>query len=261
VEIMASHTRSALLVFSALALGFSSSASWAERRPVEGKGGPAVVGPRGNPLAHLPRADRLRVVIGVMGSAGGKTSAHTVRALRDLGTAIATSGSVILTGACPGLPNEAVVAAKKAGGRAVGISPWSTLSDHRKAGSPVEGFDVLQLTQLPSVLRGQRRPNYMGREIDNIVRSDVVVVAGGRTGTLGEFAIAIEERRPVGVLLGTGGISGELKRVLQASKRAGKQPGAPVLFDHDPSRLVKRLLKAKAALDASGATGPLGERI
>ena len=34
----------------------------------------------------------------------------------------------------------------------------------------------------------------MGREIENIRSCDVVIFAGGRSGTLGEFAIAFDER-------------------------------------------------------------------
>ena len=43
----------------------------------------------------------------------------------------------------------------------------------------------------------------MGRELINIRSSDIVVVVGGRSGTLGEFAIAYEEGKLIGVLTGT----------------------------------------------------------
>ncbi len=44
-------------------------------------------------------------------------------------------------------------------------------------------------------------------EITNIRSCDMVVIAGGRTGTLGELAIAYDEGRLIGVLTGTGGIT------------------------------------------------------
>lgn len=47
----------------------------------------------------------------------------------------------------------------------------------------------------------------MGREIENIHSSDIVVIVGGRSGTLGEFAIAYDEGRLIGVLTGSGGIA------------------------------------------------------
>ena len=42
----------------------------------------------------------------------------------------------------------------------------------------------------------------MGREITDIRSCDIVVIVGGRIGTLGEFAIAYDEGRLIGVLTG-----------------------------------------------------------
>ena len=63
----------------------------------------------------------------------------------------------------------------------IGISPGLSLDEHRgKYHSPVDGFDVLVYTG----------SGLMGREITNIRSCDMVVIAGGRTGTLGGLAIA-----------------------------------------------------------------------
>ena len=217
-----------------------------------------VVGPMANPIAHLPRAKGERIVFGVMGGAGTDTPAKVDGMLAQLGGQIARGGHVVLTGASPGLPDHAVRGAKSEGGLTVGISSYRTLDKHVEAGNPTN-FDVLQLTSLPPSLRGQDRPNFMGREIDNIERSDVIVIAGGRFGTLGELAIALEERRPVGVLTGSGGVAEIVKDVVRASTRAGKPPGAPVIYDSNPQRLVQRLVKAKREMDKKGVTGPLGD--
>ena len=80
----------------------------------------------------------------------------------------------------------------------------------------------------------------MGRELVNIHSSDIVIVVGGRSGTLGEFAIAYEEGKLIGVLEGTGGITDALP-ALEAS--LNKQTGSEVLYDSDPSALVRRLLQ------------------
>ena len=217
-----------------------------------------VVGPMANPIAHLPRAKGDRIVFGVMGGAGTDTPAKVDGMLVELGGQIARGGHVVLTGAAPGLPDHAVRGARSEGGLTVGISSYRTLDKHVEAGNPTN-FDVLQLTSLPPSLRGQDRPNFMGREIDNIERSDVIVIAGGRFGTLGELAIALEERRPVGVLTGSGGVAEIVKDVVRASTRAGKPPGAPVIYDSNPQRLVQRLVKAKQEMDKKGVTGPLGD--
>jgi uncharacterized protein (TIGR00725 family) len=172
----------------------------------------------------------VQIRIGVMGSAS-EPAAPTLAALsRKLGRAIAARGCCLLTGACPGLPHEAVLGATALGGHIVGISPAATLREHVETfGSPYREYDVLIFTGL----------GLMGRELVNIRSSDIVVVMGGRSGTLGEFAIAYEEGKLIGVLTGTGGITDALCEV-EASLR--KETGAEVMYGADPVRLVDRLL-------------------
>lgn len=173
----------------------------------------------------------VQIRIGVMGSAGGELGTVLVEGCRELGRAIAASGCCLLTGACPGVPHEVVVATKSAGGHVVGISPAFTLREHVEVyGSPYREYDVLIFTGL----------GLMGRELVNIHSSDIVIVVGGRSGTLGEFAIAYEEGKLIGVLEGTGGITAALP-ALEAS--LNKPTGSEVLYDSDPSALVRRLLQ------------------
>ena len=56
----------------------------------------------------------VQIRIGVMGSAGGDTEPAVADLCRRLGAAIALRGCCLLTGACPGLPHEVVLAAKDA---------------------------------------------------------------------------------------------------------------------------------------------------
>lgn len=78
----------------------------------------------------------------------------------------------------------------------------------------------------------------MGREITNIRSCDIVVIAGGRAGTLGELAIAYDEGRLVGILTGTGGITEIVEEIIRVS---GKNTGACILYDEDPKKLIERL--------------------
>jgi hypothetical protein len=80
----------------------------------------------------------------------------------------------------------------------------------------------------------------MGREVVNIRSSDIVVVVGGRSGTLGEFAIAYDEGRLIGVLTGTGGVADTIASVVD---RIEKPTGAHLVYDDDPVRLVARLVE------------------
>jgi uncharacterized protein (TIGR00725 family) len=165
-----------------------------------------------------------------MGAASGPVDAGVAALCRRLGRTVAERGACLLTGACPGLPHESVLGAKEVEGHVVGISPAATLREHVDAfKSPYREYDVLIFTGL----------GLMGRELVNIRSSDIVVVIGGRSGTLGEFAIAYEEGKLIGVLTGTGGIT-EALHAVEASLR--KQTGAEVMYDDEPIRLIDRLL-------------------
>jgi uncharacterized protein (TIGR00725 family) len=173
----------------------------------------------------------VQIRIGVMGSAGGEFDGSVVDLCRKLGRAIGEKGCCLLTGACPGLPHEAALGAKEAGGHVVGISPAVSLKEHIEVyNSPYLDYDVLVFTGL----------GLMGRELINIRSSDIVIVVGGRSGTLGEFAIAYEEGKLIGTLKGSGGITDALP-ALETSLT--KSTGAEVIYDADPERLVSQLLE------------------
>lgn len=149
--------------------------------------------------------------------------------LYELGREIARRGYVLITGACPGLPHEAVKGAKSLGGVVVGVSPALNFEEHVvKFHSPVHGYDALIYTG----------SGLMGREIENIRSCDVVVFAGGRSGTLGEFAIAYDESKVIGILEGTDGITAHLQQIVSL---VNKDTGAVVVCSHDPGELLDRL--------------------
>jgi len=173
----------------------------------------------------------MKMTIGVMGASGGDLSQEIKQRAYRLGEAIAERDATLISGGCPGLPYEAVRGAKAKGGLVVGISPGLSIDEHQgKYRSPVEGFDVLIYTG----------SGLMGREITNIRSCDIVVIAGGRSGTLGELAIAYDEGRLIGILTGTGGITGMVEEIIRACK---KETGACVLYDDDPTLLIDRLLE------------------
>ena len=70
-----------------------------------------------------------QMTVGVMGSAGGSLDAEVRGRVRRLGAAIAKRGHVLITGACPGLPQDAVIGAKEQGGIVVGVSPALNLEE------------------------------------------------------------------------------------------------------------------------------------
>ncbi len=66
------------------------------------------------------------------------------------------------------------------------------------------------------------------------------MIAGGRSGTLGEFSIAYDEGKLIGVLEGTGGITSEIKTIVSIIR---KKTGAKVIYDADPQNLVRKLIE------------------
>ncbi|MBI2907085.1 MAG: LOG family protein [Chloroflexi bacterium] len=169
------------------------------------------------------------MTVGVMGSSGGKIRRELRHRMRVLGALVARHGHVLVTGACPGLPHEAVKGASKEKGFVVGISPALNLEEHvMKYHSPTQGYDVIVYTG----------SGLMGREIENIRSCDVVVFAGGRSGTLGEFAIAYDEGKVIGVLEGSGGVTDHLAEIMDMVK---KDTGALICTDPDPECLLEKM--------------------
>ena len=174
----------------------------------------------------------MKLTVGVYGSASGEIPRDVREKVRELGRLIAKRGYYLLTGACPGIPYEAVIGCKQAGGMTVGVSPALNLFEHTtRYDSPAAKFDVIVYTG----------DGLMGREVTAVRSCDVVIFAGGRSGTLGEFAIAYDEGKPIGVLEGSGGIAHVIPYLL---KHIHKKTRSRVVFDRDPERLVERLLAA-----------------
>ncbi len=170
-----------------------------------------------------------KMTVGVMGSAGGQIAPEVWQKAHDLGRVIGRRGYVLITGACPGLPHEAAKGAKEVGGVVVGVSPALNMEEHViKYLSPTRCYDAIIYTG----------SGLMGREIENIRSCDVVIFAGGRSGTLGEFAIAYDEAKVIGVLESTGGITEHLGKII---KMVNKDTGASVFYDEDPERLMDKL--------------------
>ncbi len=172
----------------------------------------------------------MKIQVGVMGSAGGSISAAELDLARRLGRRIAERGATIVTGACPGLPHAAVIGAHEKGGQSLGVSPALSREEHVNVyGSPLQPYTTIVFTG----------SGLMGRETHNIHSSDFVLFVGGRSGTLGEFCIAYDEGKLIGILTNSGGISNEFERIAEI---VHKETGSILVTDDNPEVLVDRCM-------------------
>ena len=171
----------------------------------------------------------MKAKIGVIGSAINLNS-ELQRKSREVGIEIAQSGGVLLTGSSPGVPYEAVKGAHETAGTVVGISPASDLREHlEKYKFPTEHFDILIFTGF----------GLKGRNVIFTRTCDAVVLISGRIGTLNEFTIAYDEGKTIGVLEGTGGVSGKIREIVDLSGKAGGR----IVYGHEPRLLIEKVLQ------------------
>jgi uncharacterized protein (TIGR00725 family) len=123
-----------------------------------------------------------RTTVGVMGGCvvDGKTEA----AAREMGRLIAEHGWVLISGGRPnGVMQASVTGAHEAGGMTVGVLYEDDID------VAAEGLDIIIPTGMGA-----------GRNVINILSSDVVVACRGTGGTLSEIALALRFDRPVVLL-------------------------------------------------------------
>lgn len=146
-----------------------------------------------------------------------------------IGSLIARRGMVLVTGATVGIPYFAAKGAKGAGGIVIGLSPASSERAHVKSYRlPVDYHDLIVYTGF----------DYSGRNLLLTRASDAVITICGRMGTLNEFTIAYEDQKPLGVLLGTGGMADMVKEIVERSNRGMSH----IVFDSDPERLLDKVI-------------------
>ena len=182
------------------------------------------------PRKYSQEQPGMQMTIGVMGSASNDQSTSNLVLANSLGEAIAERNFILITGACPGLPYECALGARKRNGLSVGISPALSLDEHiHQYQSPTDAFDLIIYTG----------SGLMGREVTNIRSSDIVVIIGGSSGTLGEFSIAYDEGKLIGVMKGSGGITDLLPDL---EKSLAKDTGSVIIYHSDPKVLINKLI-------------------
>ncbi len=150
---------------------------------------------------------------------------------REIGRQIALNNGVLFTGACWGMPYEAAVGAKEAGGISIGVSPAiSERAHYQQFKMPTENFDMIFYTGY----------GFSARNVWLMRMADAVIFICGRMGTLNEFTICFEDDRLIGVLEGTGGTADMIREIIE---KTHKGPGR-IIYEKDPKKLVEKICRA-----------------
>lgn len=148
----------------------------------------------------------------------------------ELGREIARHKAVAVNGATTGFPLWAVMGAKELGGYTIGFSPASSEREHiEQYNLPVEYLDVIVYTGF----------GYPGRDLILTRSSDAVMFGCGRIGTIHEFTIAFEDKKPIGILEADWETDEVIKNILEN----GHRPNDRIVFDTDPKALVERVIE------------------
>lgn len=174
----------------------------------------------------------IKYKIGVSGAAEtGHCAIDAAEKAEEVGREIARNCMVLITGATTGIPYWAAKGAKEEGGMVVGFSPAASEAAHLKTYHlPLDYHDLIVYTGF----------EYAGRNLILTRATDAVIVMCGRIGTLNEFTIAYEDKKPIGVLEGTGGDADMIRDIVEKSHRG---PGN-IIYSKDPKELVTKLVDA-----------------
>ena len=151
----------------------------------------------------------------------------------ELGKEIIRQGAVLVNGATTGFPYWTAKGSKAVDGIVVGISPASSEQEHiKKYELPVDYQDLIIYTGF----------GYSGRNLLLTRAADAVIVGCGRMGTINEFTIAFEDKKPIGILEGEWETDELVKTMIEKSHRA-EEMKEKIVYSKDPKELVAKLIE------------------
>lgn len=148
---------------------------------------------------------------------------------KELGREIARQGAVLVTGATTGFPLWAAMGVKEAGGISIGISPASSEREHVEMYKlPLDYMDLIIYTGF----------GYPGRDLLLTRSADAVICGCGRIGTIHEFTVAFEDKKPIGIFEGEWDMGAELEEIIAK----GHRPNAKIVTGEDPKKLLEDVI-------------------
>ncbi len=148
----------------------------------------------------------------------------------DVGKEIAVNRHILRFGGCLGYPYEAAKGAFENNGSVIAVSPAKNEKEHAgRYGFPTNNITKIEFTGL----------GIPARNIPLVVGSDAIIIVAGQIGTLNEFTIAFNKKKPIGVLEESGGITSLIKKIAEICDKVGEKDR--IIYEKDPKTLLKRL--------------------
>lgn len=158
---------------------------------------------------------------------------EAVQKAEELGKEIIRHGAVLVDGATTGFPFWASKGAKMENGIVIGLSPAETEKEHVNFYKlPTDYHDFIIYTG----------SGYAGRNLLLTRTADAVIVGCGRMGTINEFTIAFEDKKPIGILEGKWETDEVLRLLLEKSHREQELSGK-IVYSSDPKELLDKLVE------------------
>ena len=132
----------------------------------------------------------------------------------EIGKEIAANNNILRFGGCWGYPYEAAKGAFENKGKVIAVSPGKDREEHfKKYNFPTNNFTEAEYTGL----------GIPGRNIPLIANSDAAIIISGQIGTLNEFTLAFHQKKSIGVLEGSGGITKLIKEIAEICRKVGEE--------------------------------------
>lgn len=150
----------------------------------------------------------------------------------EIGREIAKKGCTLRFGGCWGYPYEAAKGCFENQGKVLAVSPAKNKLEHTtKYKFPTQNFTNITYTGL----------GIPGRNLPLVMESDAVIIISGQIGTLNEFTIAFHQKKAVGILQQSGGITSIAKDIVKICKKVGEKD--IVVYEKEPKLLVSKLVE------------------
>jgi len=176
--------------------------------------------------------------IGIFGSSDIEPPEVLSKAVH-LGEVLNKYSVLLMTGACSGLPYAVAAAANDK--RKWGFSPVGTYEEQMRF-TPDDDVSIYEKVIFVPDTFPYHKTLSASKKYRNVVSTascDGGIILGGKWGTLNELSNLIDMGKPIGILLGTGGIVDEVAALVD---RLDPNKKALLIFEEDPEKLVQQLV-------------------